>query len=145
MYLLNDMSNFPWSVTCELCDALLTPTEQDVKMCISHKWEVTAFKRLIVNDWLVTQLSLFIDCPAVVGKRSRPQCHRQVSVHSPSQSVCQRQPPPHPAASQTQCLNQHPGLTGQHTTVCVNTYLSNTTLWQLQWNTLGWNEQTENL
>lgn len=88
-------------------------------------------KFVTCNYLWVTQLSLFTDCPDVAGKWSRPQCHWQVGVHSPPQGVCQGQLPPHPAASETECLNQHPGLTGQHTAVCVNKYLSHTTAWLL--------------
>ena len=115
-----------WSSTFYLWHAILKPTQQDLKMCFSYKWEVSV--RILSLMCYYQIFPLFIDRPAVVGKRSRPQYQRQIRVHSPSQSVCQGQPPPHPAAAQTERLHQHPGLTGQHTTVRVDTYLTYTTL-----------------
>lgn len=74
-------------------------------------------KKTNVAYWSLAQLLSSTDCPDVTGERSRPQCHRQVGVHASTQSFCQGQLPPHPAAPQAEGLDQHPGLAGKYTTV----------------------------
>lgn len=74
-------------------------------------------KRTNVAYWSLAQLLPSTDCPDVTGEWSRPQCHRQVGVHTSTQSFCQGQLPPHPAAPQAEGLDQHPGLAGKYTTV----------------------------
>lgn len=95
--------------------------------------EETGFSRLtgskvyngVTCDWHARQFCLlFADRLNAAGKWSGPQCHGQVGLHSPAQSIGQGQLPSHPAASQAECLNEHPGLAGQHGAVRVQTHLS---------------------
>lgn len=104
--------------------------------------------RIHVYMWKKFLLLFFVcilDCVDAPGKWSWPQCNWQAGLYSAAQSICQGQLPAYPAASQTERFHQHPGLTGQHTTVCRNKYLSHLAdthkynwFWEAGWRGLEW-------